>query len=401
MEKPVYLDYSATTPVHPEVLETMLPFFNEKFGNASSIHAKGKEARLAIEDARQKVARLINADTEEIIFTSGGTEADNLAIMGTVGISGDLGNHIVITNIEHHAVFETCNYLEKKGFDVTFVPVEPDGIVDVEKVREAITDETILVSVIYANNEIGTLQPVKEIANIALEFGIYSHTDAVQAIGRSHIDVEELGVDMLSLTAHKFYGPKGIGALYIRQGSQIAPMIYGGGQERGIRSGTESVPLMVGFGKAAEVAMKDMDEEIKRLKPLRDKLVKGITSNIDGVIVNGNMEKRLPNNANVCFEGVALEKPGPKEKPEDYFSMSWELNKHGICASAGAACTAAGVTPSHVLIALGRTVEQTQGALRFSLGKWTTEEDIDKTLEELPRLVDRLRQEKKEQLKNK
>ncbi|MFA5451720.1 MAG: cysteine desulfurase family protein, partial [Dehalococcoidales bacterium] len=377
MEKPVYLDYSATTPVDPEVLDAMLPYFNEKFGNASSIHIKGKEARQAVEEARQKVADLINANTEEIIFTSGGTEADNMAIAGTAEASRDLGNHIVITNIEHHAVFETCHHLEKQGYAVTFVPVEPDGIVDAEKIRQAVTDETILISTIYANNEIGTIQPIKEIASIALEYGIYSHTDAVQAIGRNYIDVKDLGVDMLSLTAHKFYGPKGIGALYIRQGSQLAPIIYGGGQERGLRSGTESVPLIVGFGKAAEVAKRDMEAEIKRLKPLRDNLVKGVMRNIQGVLLNGSMEKRLPNNANFCFDGVAIEKTGPKEKPEDYFSMSWELNKHGICASAGAACTAAGVTPSHVLIALGRSVDQAQSALRFSLGKWTTQADID------------------------
>lgn len=398
MEKPVYLDYSATTPVDPEVLDAMLPFFNEKFGNASSIHIKGKEARLAVEEARQKVAELINAGSaEEIIFTSGGTEADNMAVSGTAAFSKDFGNHIVVTNIEHHAVFETCHYLEKQGYEVTFVPVEPDGIVDADKIRQAVTDETILISTIYANNEIGTIQPVKEIAAIAMEYGIYSHTDAVQAISRADIDVKELGVDMLSLTAHKFYGPKGIGALYIRQGSQLTPIIYGGGQERGLRSGTESVPLIVGFGKAAEIAKRDMAGEIKRLKPLRDRLVEGVMGKIEGVLFNGSMEKRLPNNANFCFEGVAIEKTGPKEKPEDYFSMSWELNKHGICASAGAACTAAGVTPSHVLIALGRTVEQAQGALRFSLGKWTTGADIDKALEELPKLVHRLREEKKAQ----
>lgn len=398
MEKPVYLDYSATTPVDPEVLHAMLPYFSEKFGNASSIHAKGKEARLAVEEAREKVARLINASSpEEIIFTSGGTEADNMAITGTAAFSKDFGNHIVVTNIEHHAVFETCHHLEKQGFEVAFVPAEPDGIVDAKKIRQAVTDETILISTIYANNEIGTIQPVKEIAAIAMEYGAYSHTDAVQAISREHIDVKELGVDMLSLTAHKFYGPKGIGALYIRQGSQLTPIIYGGGQERGLRSGTESVPLIVGFGKAAEIAKRDMETEIKRLKPLRDRLVEGVMQNIEGVLLNGSMEKRLPNNANFCFEGVAIEKTGPKEKPEDYFSMSWELNKHGICASAGAACTAAGVTPSHVLIALGRNVEQAQGALRFSLGKWTTVADIDKTLEELPKLIHRLREEKKAQ----
>ena len=398
MEKPVYLDYSATTPVDPEVLDTMLPYFSEKFGNASSIHVKGKEARLAVEEAREKVAGLINASSaEEIIFTSGGTEADNMAISGTAAFSKDFGNHIVVTNIEHHAVFETCHHLEKQGFEVTFVPAEPDGIVDAEKIRQAVTDETILISTIYANNEIGTIQPVKDIAAIAMEYGIYSHTDAVQAISRENIDVKELGVDMLSLTAHKFYGPKGIGALYIRQGSQLTPIIYGGGQERGLRSGTESVPLIVGFGKAAEIAKRDMEAEIKRLKPLRDRLVEGVMQSIEGVLLNGSMEKRLPNNANFCFEGVTIEKTGPKEKPEDYFSMSWELNKHGICASAGAACTAAGVTPSHVLIALGRTVEQAQGALRFSLGKWTTEADIDKALEELPKLINRLREEKKAQ----
>ncbi|MDD2252016.1 MAG: cysteine desulfurase family protein [Dehalococcoidales bacterium] len=398
MEKPVYLDYSATTPVDPEVLDTMLPYFSEKFGNASSIHVKGKEARLAVEEAREKVAGLINASSaEEIIFTSGGTEADNMAISGTAAFSKDFGNHIVVTNIEHHAVFETCHHLEKQGFEVTFVPAEPDGIVDAEKIRQAVTDETILISTIYANNEIGTIQPVKDIAAIAMEYGIYSHTDAVQAISRENIDVKELGVDMLSLTAHKFYGPKGIGALYIRQGSQLTPIIYGGGQERGLRSGTESVPLIVGFGKAAEIAKRDMEAEIKRLKPLRDRLVEGVMQSIEGVLLNGSMEKRLPNNANFCFEGCAIEKTGPKEKPEDYFSMSWELNKHGICASAGAACTAAGVTPSHVLIALGRTVEQAQGALRFSLGKWTTEADIDKALEELPKLINRLREEKKAQ----
>ena len=391
MQKSVYLDYAATTPVDPEVLSAMVPCFSENFGNASSGHLKGREARLAVEQARQKVAGLINASPEEIIFTSGGTEADNLAISGIAGASRELGNHIITTSIEHHAVFETCHHLQKQGFEVTFVPVEPDGIVDAEHIRQAVTGKTILISVIYANNEIGTIQPVKEIAGIARKYGVSSHSDAVQAIGREHIDVKEMGVDMLSLTAHKFYGPKGIGALYIRNGLQLTPILYGGGQEKGLRPGTESVPLIVGFGKAAEIAMRDMEAEIKRLKLLRDKLINGIMQSIEGVLLNGDMAKRLPNNVSVCFEGLASKKTASGDMPGGYLYLNRELDKHGICASAGSACSGTEATPSHVLIALGRNPEQAQGALRLSLGKWTTEADIDNTLEELPKIVERLR----------
>jgi cysteine desulfurase len=391
MQKSVYLDYAATTPVDPEVLSAMVPCFSENFGNASSGHLKGREARLAVEQARQKVAGLINASPEEIIFTSGGTEADNLAISGIAGASRELGNHIITTSIEHHAVFETCHHLQKQGFEVTFVPVEPDGIVDAEHIRQAVTGKTILISVIYANNEIGTIQPVKEIAGIARKYGVSSHSDAVQAIGREHIDVKEMGVDMLSLTAHKFYGPKGIGALYIRNGLQLTPILYGGGQEKGLRPGTESVPLIVGFGKAAEIAMRDMEAEIKRLKLLRDKLINGIMQSIEGVLLNGDMAKRLPNNVSVCFEGLAFKKTASGDMPGGYLYLNRELDKHGICASAGSACSGTEATPSHVLIALGRNPEQAQGALRLSLGKWTTEADIDNTLEELPKIVERLR----------
>ena len=391
MQKSVYLDYAATTPVDPEVLSAMVPCFSENFGNASSGHLKGREARLAVEQARQKVAGLINASPEEIIFTSGGTEADNLAISGIATASRELGNHIITTSIEHHAVFETCHHLQKQGFEVTFVPVEPDGIVDAEHIRQAVTGKTILISVIYANNEIGTIQPVKEIAGIARKYGVSSHSDAVQAIGREHIDVKEMGVDMLSLTAHKFYGPKGIGALYIRNGLQLSPILYGGGQEKGLRPGTESVPLIVGFGKAAEIAMRDMEAEIKRLKLLRDKLINGIMQSIEGVLLNGDMGKRLPNNVSVCFEGLAFKKTASGDMPGGYLYLNRELDKHGICASAGSACSGTEATPSHVLIALGRNPEQAQGALRLSLGKWTTEADIDNTLEDLPKIVERLR----------
>ncbi|MFA6612646.1 MAG: cysteine desulfurase family protein [Dehalococcoidales bacterium] len=391
MQKSVYLDYAATTPVDPEVLSAMVPCFSENFGNASSGHLKGREACLAVEEARQKVAGLINASPEEIIFTSGGTEADNLAISGIATASRELGNHIITTSIEHHAVFETCHHLQKQGFEVTFVPVEPDGIVDAEHIRQAVTGKTILISVIYANNEIGTIQPVKEIAGIARKYGVSSHSDAVQAIGREHIDVKEMGVDMLSLTAHKFYGPKGIGALYIRNGLQLSPILYGGGQEKGLRPGTESVPLIVGFGKAAEIAMRDMEAEIKRLKLLRDKLINGIMQSIEGVLLNGDMAKRLPNNVSVCFEGLAFKKTASGDMPGGYLYLNRELDKHGICASAGSACSGTEATPSHVLIALGRNPEQAQGALRLSLGKWTTEADIDNTLEDLPKIVERLR----------
>jgi cysteine desulfurase len=395
MEKPIYLDYAATTPVDPEVLDEMLPYFNQKFGNPSSVHPAGKEARRAVEKARERVAGLINAEPEEIIFTGGGTEADNMAIIGSAGASQKAGNHIVTTNIEHHAVFEACRHLSKQGFTTTFVPVESDGIVDIERLKQAITDKTVLVSVIYANNEIGTIQPVKEIAATAHKYGIPFHSDAVQAIGREHIDVRDTKIDMLSLSGHKFYGPKGVGALYLRRGTKLLPITFGGGQEKGLRPGTANVPLIVGLGKAAEIAGREIDRERKRLKSLRDRLITGVLQNIEGAVLNGDPEKRLPNNASFCFNDIAASGFDSEDHPECGHSLSWELGKQGICASAGAACTAEGVSISHVLTALDRSPELAQGALRFSLGKWTTEAEIDRTLEELHRLLQRLREKKR------
>ena len=377
--KRIYLDYAATTPMHPEVVKAMLPYFTDVFGNPSSIHSYGQEAKGAIEEARVKVADLIGARGEEIIFTSGGTEADNFALKGVAFANESKGNHIITSSIEHHAGIETCKFLERRGFRVTYLPVDEYGLVDPGDVKKAITDKTILISVMQANNEMGTIEPIAEIGRIAKEAGIYFHTDAVQAVGHIPVDVNELEVDLLAMSAHKVYGPKGVGALYIRKGTKLIPFMHGGDQERRRRASTENVPGIVGLGKAVELAQQEMAEEAERLTYLRDQLIKGLLGRIDHTRLNGHPLKRLPNNVNVSVDYVEGE------------SMLLNLDLEGICASTGSACSSSSLEPSHVLLALGLSPEQAHGSLRFSLGKWTSEEEIERVLEVLPRVVAKLR----------
>ena len=377
--KRIYLDYAATTPTHPDVVKAMLPYFTEAFGNPSSIYSYGQEAKGAIEEARVKVASLISARGEEIVFTSGGTEADNFAIKGVAFANERKGNHIITSPIEHHAVTETCSFLKRRGFRITYLPVDGYGMVDPDDVRKAITDKTILISVMRANNEMGTIEPIAEIARIAKEAGVYFHTDAVQAVGHIPVDVNELGVDLLSMSAHKLYGPKGVGALYIRKGTKLTPFMHGGEQERRRRASTENVPGIVGFGKAAELARQEMSKEAERLTSLRDRLVKGLLERIDHTHLNGHPIIRLPNNVNVSVDFVEGE------------SMLLTLDLEGICASTGSACSSSSLEPSHMLLAIGLSHEQAHGSLRFSLGKWTTEEDIERVLDVLPGVVAKLR----------
>jgi len=377
--KRIYLDYAATTPTHPEVVKAMLPYFTEAFGNPSSIYSYGQEAKGAIEEARAKVANLIGARDEEIIFTSGGTEADNFALKGVALTNESKGNHIITSSIEHHAVIETCKFLEKRGFLVTYLPVDAYGLVDPDDVKKAISDKTILISVMHANNEMGTIEPITEIGKIATEAEIYFHTDAVQTVGHIPVDVNKLGVDLLSMSAHKLYGPKGVGALYIRKGTRITPFMHGGEQERRQRASTENVPGIVGFGAAAELAQQEMSQEVQHLTSLRDQLIKSLLERIDHIHLNGHPQRRLPNNVNMSVDFVEGE------------SMLLNLDLEGICASTGSACTSSSLEPSYVLLAMGLPPEQAHGSLRFTLGKWTSEEDISRVLEVCPRVVARLR----------
>ena len=377
--KRIYLDYAATTPVHPEVVAAMLPYFTDVFGNPSSIHSFGQEAKAALEEARDKIAPLVGAREEEIVFTSGGTEADNLAIKGIAYANEGKGNHIITTSIEHHAVAESCKFLEKRGFEVTYLPVDSYGLVDPQDVKMAITDKTILISVMHANNEVGTIEPIAEICKIARERGIYFHTDAVQTVGHIPVDVNELGVDLLAMSAHKLYGPKGVGALYIRKGTKVIPFMHGGEHERRRRAGTENVAAIVGFGKAAEIAQRDMDAEAKHLIPLREKLISGLMGRIEHIHLNGHPTRRLPNNVNVSIEFVEGE------------SMLLNLDLEGIAASTGSACSSSSLQPSHVLLALGLSHELSHGSLRFTWGRETTEGEIERVLEILPQIVAKLR----------
>ena len=378
-ERKIYMDYAATTPVRPEVVEAMLPYFTERYGNPSSIHSFGQDARVAVEEARAKVASLVGARPEEIVFTSGGTESDNFAIRGVAYALREKGDHIVTSSVEQHAVLETCKSLEREGFKVTYLPVDRYGMVDPEDVRKAITERTILVSVMHANNEVGTIQPIEEISKIAHERGAYFHTDAVQTVGHIRVDVEELGVDLLSTSAHKLYGPKGVGALYIRKGTRIAPFVHGGEQERGRRAGTENVPGIVGFGRAAELARLEYEDEARRLSELRDKLIEGLRERIDYIHVNGHPTRGLPGNVHITVEFVEGE------------SMLLNLDLEGIAASTGSACSSGSLEPSHVLLAMGLSHELAHGSLRFTMGRWTTEEDVERVLDVLPEVVARLR----------
>jgi len=377
--KRIYLDYAATTPTHPDVVKTMLPYFTEKFGNPSAIYACAQETKAAIEDARSKVARLLGARDEEIVFTSGGTEANNFAIKGTAYANKRKGNHIITNVIEHHAVLETCHFLEKMGYQLTILPVDSYGMVSPDDVRNAITPKTILITTMMANNEIGTIQPIAEISKIAREAGVYFHTDAVQTACHLPINVDELGVDMLSMSAHKFYGPKGVGALYIRKGTRLVSFMHGGGQERNRRASTENVPGIVGMGKAVELAMEEIDAEATRITRLRDKLIKGLFDRIDPLRLNGHPQKRLPNNVNISIAFVEGE------------AICLNLDVEGICASTGSACSSGSLEPSHVMLTLKLPPEEMRSSIRFSLGKWTTDEEIEYVLDVLPRIVNKLR----------
>ena len=375
----VYFDHSATTPVHPAVAEEMLRFANKTFGNPSSVHFFGREARKAVEEARDKVATAIGARPEEIIFTSGGTESDLMAIKGVVYANRSKGNHIITSAIEHHAVLENCKALEKEGFTVTILPVDPDGMVSPESVADAINDKTILITIMHANNEVGTIQPIQEIGRLAKAKGILFHTDAVQSFGKIPVNVDELMVDFLSISGHKIYAPKGIGALYIRRGVRWAPNSLGGGQERKRRPGTENVMGIAALGKAVEIAVETMSAESARLTLLRDRIIKEIMENYSNVYLNGHPTRRLPNHVNFSFEFIEGE------------ALLLSLDLKGVAASSGSACTSGSLEPSHVLLAMGIPAEIAHGSLRLTLGKDNSEEDVSYFLEVLPPIIERLR----------
>ncbi|NLJ40329.1 MAG: cysteine desulfurase NifS [Clostridiales bacterium] len=380
MKKRIYFDHAATTAINREVLEAMLPYYSQEFGNPSSIHSYGQQAKKAVDQARDKTAKVLNAGFDEIFFTGSGTEADNWAIHGVAMANKKKGNHIITSAIEHHAVLYTCQRLEKAGFRVTYLPVDRYGLVDPKQVESEIGPDTILVSIMLANNEIGTIQPIKEIGKITKEKGVYLHTDAVQGVGSIAIDVCDMNIDLLSLSAHKFYGPKGIGALYIRKGTKMTPLLYGGAQERNRRAGTENTPGIVGLATAIELARSNMEENNQRLIKMRDRLIDGVMTKIDNVVLNGHPELRLPGNANLSFEFIEGE------------SMLLSLDLKGIAASSGSACTSGSLDPSHVLLAIGLSHEIAHGSLRLSLGIDNTEEEIDYFLDTLPEIVARLRE---------
>jgi len=377
--KKVYLDYAATTPTDPLVSAAMEPYFFEKFGNASSLHAYGQEAKKALEDSRQTLADFIGAKPEEIVFTSGGTESDNSALLGVAYALEKKGNHIITSVIEHHAISEPAKFLEKKGFKVTYLGVDKDGLVSPDDLKKAITDKTILISVMHANNEIGTLQPITQLGKLAKDKGIYFHTDAVQTVGHLPLDVDEFNVDLLSLSAHKFYGPKGVGALYVRKGTRLETFMRGGDQERGRRASTHNIPAIVGLAKAIELCQNKMAGEIKFQSALRDRLIKEIPIRIPEVRLNGHPQQRLPNSVNFSIKYIEGE------------SILLSLDMLGIACSTGSACTSSSLEPSHVLLAIGLDHETAHGSLRITLGRWTKESDIDYLLEKLPPVVQKLR----------
>ncbi|MCK9581593.1 MAG: cysteine desulfurase NifS [Methanoregula sp.] len=375
----IYMDHSATTYVRQEVVDAMAPYHTENFGNPSSIYRIARASKKAIDTARAQVAQALGADADEIYFTSGGSESDNWAIKGIASANIRKGSHIITSQIEHHAVIHTCQYLEKEGFTVTYLPVDRYGLVDPADLEKAITDKTILISIMYANNEIGTIEPIAELGAIARNHKIPFHTDAVQAVGNVPIDVNAQNIDLLSLSAHKFYGPKGVGVLYIRKGTKIDNLIHGGGQERRRRAGTENIAGIVGLGKAIELATADIEGHNKKIQAMRDRLQKGIIATIPSTHLNGHPEKRLPGNINISFEFIEGE------------SMLLWLDDEGICASTGSACTSGSLEPSHVLLATGLPVEISHGSLRLTLGNINTDADVDFVLEVLPKVVTRLR----------
>jgi cysteine desulfurase len=377
--KRIYMDHSATTPVAPEVLAAMLPYFGEKFGNASSLHRSGREAKEALEDSREKVAALLGARAEEIIFTSGGTESDNLALKGIARKNRKHGKHIITTQIEHPAILETCRALEKEGFEVTYLPVTAEGLVELSTLEASIRPDTILISVMHANNEVGTIQPLEEIGRLAAERDIYLHSDAVQSVGKIPVNVDDLGVDLLSLSAHKLYGTKGVGALYIRKGTKLESIIQGGGHERRLRSGTENISGIVGLARAAELAERDMPREAERLAGLRDRLAELVLGRVMDAWINGTMKKRLPGNLNFGFKYVEGE------------SLLLFLDSKGICVSTGSACSSHKLEPSHVLISLGLKPEECHGSLRITLGMSNTLDEVEYVAESIVEAVERFR----------
>jgi cysteine desulfurase len=378
-QRTIYMDHSATTFVKPEVVDAMIPYFTEHFGNPSSIYSIARDSKKAVDVARVQTAKALGADPDEIYFTSGGSESDNWAIKGVALANRKRGNHIITTPIEHHAVLHTCQFLEKEGFEVTYLPVDKFGLVDPAELEKAITDKTILISIMYANNEIGTIEPIEELGAIARKHKIYFHTDAVQVIGNIPIDVKAQNIDLLSLSAHKFYGAKGVGALYIKKGVRIENLIHGGGQERRRRAGTENIAGIVGLGKAIEMATVDIPGHNAKISAMRDRLIKGVLETIPYTRLNGHPEKRLPGNFNVSFEFIEGE------------SMLLWLDDEGICASTGSACTSGSLEPSHVLLATGLPVEISHGSLRLTLGDANTENDVDFVLDVLPKVVTKLR----------
>ncbi|HEY2610643.1 MAG TPA: IscS subfamily cysteine desulfurase [Reyranella sp.] len=379
-DQPIYLDYQATTPMDPRVLEAMMPYFTYKFGNPHSrSHSYGWEAEEGVEKARAQVAKLIGADEKEVIFTSGATESNNLAIRGVAEFYKDRRNHIVTTVTEHKCVLDTCRHLEQQGFDVTYLPVQKNGLVDLEALRAAVTDKTVVVSIMAVNNEIGVIQPLAEIGKICREKKAFFHTDAAQAVGKIPLDVEAMNIDLMSISGHKIYGPKGIGALYVRRKPRVrlVPLIVGGGQERGFRSGTLPTPLCVGLGEAAEIAMKEMDAESKRLAKLQARMLKGLNAKLTDIHVNGDLEHRIPGNLNIGFAYVEGE--------------SLMMGIKGLSVSSGSACTSASLEPSYVLRALGVEEDMAHTSLRIGLGRFTTEQEVDTAVDELVRHVNKLR----------
>lgn len=380
-DQPIYLDYQATTPMDPRVLEVMMPYFTYKFGNAHSrSHAYGWEAEEAVEKARAQVAKLVGADEKEIIYTSGATESNNLAVKGVAEFYKDRRNHIVTTVTEHKCVLDTCRHLEQQGFSVTYLPVQKNGLVDLDTLRAAVTDKTVLVSVMAVNNEIGVIQPLAEIGKICREKGAFFHTDAAQAVGKIPLDVNAMNIDLMSISGHKIYGPKGIGALYVRRRPRVrlVALINGGGQERGFRSGTLPTPLCVGLGEAAEICLKEMDAEAKRLTKLRDRMLEGLQAKLPEIYVNGDLDRRIPGNLNISFAYVEGE--------------SLMMGIKGLSVSSGSACTSASLEPSYVLRALGVDEELAHTSLRIGLGRFTTEQEVDTAVDELVRHVSKLRE---------
>jgi cysteine desulfurase len=377
--KRIYMDHSATTPVAPEVLEAMLPYFGERFGNASSLHGYGLEAKEALEESREKVAKLLRAEPEEIVFTSGGTESDNLALKGIARRNKERGKHIITSCVEHPAILETCRNLQKEGFEVTYLPVTSEGLVDLATLESAVRPNTILISIMHANNEIGTIEPLEEIGRMAAEKDIFLHTDAVQSVGKIAVDVNALGVDLLSISAHKLYGPKGVGALYVRKGTRLESIMQGGGHERGLRSGTENVAGIVGLARAAELAAESMAIERPRLMQLRDRLAAAVLDRVKDAWINGSMKRRLPSNLNFGFKYVEGE------------SLLLYLDSKGIAVSTGSACSSHKLEPSHVLLSLGLKPEDCHGSLRITMGRSNTIEEVDFVAECITEAVDRFR----------